>query len=83
MSFPRVPLPQFEPSEHGPDLAPPPALLAAERDAAYRVINALVRKYAGGRAFLETGLAEQEQPVIHLERHPAKDGFTIVPWPLT
>jgi hypothetical protein len=80
-SFPRVELPPFEPLEPdyltaGPQIQSS-ILLRAERDAAYRVINALVRRYAGGSAYLPDGAVEAERPVCTVERRKTADGFTI------
>lgn len=79
--FPRVPLPPFEPLQAEDLLAGPQiyssVLLRADRDNAYRVINALVRRFADGAAHLPDGAVEAEQPVISIERRRADGGFTI------
>lgn len=84
--FPRVELPPFEPLEPdylitGPQIYSS-VLLRAERDNAYRVINALVRQYLHGSAHLPDGTVQAEQPVISVERRQADDGFTINVRPL-
>jgi hypothetical protein len=80
-SFPRVELPPFEPLQPEDLLAGPQiyssALLRAERDSAYRVINALVRRYAGGEAYLPDGSVEAEQPVVRVERRDTAGAFVI------
>jgi hypothetical protein len=82
-SFPRVELPPFEPLQREDvTLATPAVILQGERDAAYRVINALVRRYAGGSAFLDAGAADVEQPVVTVELMRDADGFTITTRPL-
>jgi hypothetical protein len=58
------------------------AKLRGERDAAYRAINALVRRYAGGTAHLDPAEIAREEPVITVEYKTVMKGFTITVRPL-
>ena len=80
--FPRVELPYQPRRELGDELyADGPvglAKLRGERDAAYKTINALVRKYAGGiTAHLDPAEIAREEPVITVEYRTVMEGFTI------
>ena len=79
--FPRVSLPAFEPDD-GLSFEKPAVVLRGELDAAYRAINALVRKYAPDGAVLDPKQVQREDPVVAVQHMKAVSGFMITVRPL-